>query len=870
MEEPINYLGEHLWCGTVGTAMISIALSAAIISSISYLFYFFNPTVKSFKIISRLFFILHCTAVFTIIATMFYMMNNHFFEYEYVQHHTSLDIEKCYLFAAFWEDQSGSFLLWIFWHCIIGLILIFTSKKWESSVMMTLSLVQAFLLIMILGIYLGDIHIGNNPFRLLRENPELANAPFLQNANYLEKIVGRGLNPLLKNYWMTIHPPTLFLGFALSVVPFLFSIGGLLTRKHDQWQHTALPWAFTGVLVLGTGILMGGAWAYEALSFGGFWAWDPVENASFVPWLTLVGAAHLMLINKTTGRSVFSTYIFSVITFILTLYSTFLTRSGILGESSVHAFTELGLETLLVWFLLFFIVLPVSLLLKKRINGINYFLFSALLILIGQVPSINHKSVFYLIWATITLVLIFYEYFKEWLPKETTEENTWSREFWMFIGSLLLFLFALVVSIFTSLPVVNRIFNSKFALEENGMKLYNVLGLLFGIFVLFLISITQYFKYKNTLLKKWNRNFIFSGICSTIILIAIILRFCKITDWEASTSVQKISFFISPFFLLVAVFAVFCNAEYWIRILKGKIKNAGSSIAHIGFALVMIGCVVSNQGKRVFSKNTSQKDISLLGEKFNNKTNIYLEKGDTMQMGQYLVTYRGKKKVGININYEVEYFSLKSGKAKYEFTLFPHIQLNDRMGPANEPDTKHFFSKDIYTDVTFAEMQTKQEQEMVGGWTKTENNIMSVGKSIATSEYIISLDSLKTNMNEKEFQKADSLLIVTAVISITDMQKKVRKAYPQYYLRNRQVAPLEFIDEDAGLKFVFWKINPEEGTVEITLSEKVEKKVDFIVMEAIMFPLINILWIGCFIMIFGTALAVFQRIKKNIRTKIES
>ena len=107
----------------------------------------------------------------------------------------------------------------------------------------------------------------------------------------------------------------------------------------------------------GLGILMGGAWAYEALSFGGFWAWDPVENASLVPWLTLVGTAHLLIVNKNNGHSLLAVFFLAILTFVLVLYSTFLTRSGILGESSVHAFTDLGMSGQLLIYLFFFLFL---------------------------------------------------------------------------------------------------------------------------------------------------------------------------------------------------------------------------------------------------------------------------------------------------------------------------------------------------------------------------------------------------------------------------------------------------------------------------------------------------------------------------------
>jgi cytochrome c-type biogenesis protein CcmF len=119
---------------------------------------------------------------------------------------------------------------------------------------------------------------------------------------------------------MVIHPPVLFLGFASTLIPFAMAMGGLMTRNVNDWTRYATPWSFFGIMILGTGILMGAAWAYEALSFGGFWAWDPVENASLVPWLTFVGAAHVMMIHKKNGSTLLSSFLLTTATFILVLY----------------------------------------------------------------------------------------------------------------------------------------------------------------------------------------------------------------------------------------------------------------------------------------------------------------------------------------------------------------------------------------------------------------------------------------------------------------------------------------------------------------------------------------------------------------------
>src|ERR1035437_1911689 len=293
---------------------------------------------------------------------MFYLIYNHYFEYYYVLHHSSLTLPFRYMFACFWEGQEGSFLLWAIWHVVLSWFIIRKGGEWEAPVIGVIATVQVFITSMLLGIYVFGYKLGSDPFIFMRNLPEMANLPFIQMPDYLSRIKdGQGLNPLLQNYWMVIHPPTLFLGFASTVVPFAFAIAGLWKKKYTEWQRPALPWTFFGIMVLGTGVLMGGAWAYEALSFGGFWAWDPVENASLVPWLTLVGSAHLMLINRNNDQSVFITFFLALLSFLLILYSTFLTRSGILGETSVHAFTDLGMSGQLLIYLFFFLVLSIIL-----------------------------------------------------------------------------------------------------------------------------------------------------------------------------------------------------------------------------------------------------------------------------------------------------------------------------------------------------------------------------------------------------------------------------------------------------------------------------------------------------------------------------
>ena len=121
---------------------------------------------------------------------------------------------------------------------------------------------------------------------------------------------GNGLNQTLQNYWMVIHPPILFLGFASTIVPFAYAVAGLWTKNYGGWIKSSLPWSLFSAAILGLGIMMGARWAYESLSFGGYWAWDPVENASLVPWLVLIAGVHTQLIYNSTGRALRPTFFF--------------------------------------------------------------------------------------------------------------------------------------------------------------------------------------------------------------------------------------------------------------------------------------------------------------------------------------------------------------------------------------------------------------------------------------------------------------------------------------------------------------------------------------------------------------------------------
>ncbi|CAN5574550.1 cytochrome c biogenesis protein CcsA [soil metagenome] len=797
-----QYLGEHLGFGQFGNILLIISFVASLLSAFAYLFKVIRKADQDAWLrLGRIAFAFHGVAVIGIVALIYYLIQLHYFEYHYVWQHSSSILPTKYMWACLWEGQEGSFLIWTFWHVVLCSVIRWKGGEWEAPVMLFMMMIQVFLASMLLGLEFGHIKIGSNPFILLRNHESFANLPFIHMPDYLSKIKdGRGLNPLLQNYWMVIHPPTLFLGFASTAIPFAFAMAGLVTGKVKEWVKPALPWAYFSVGILGVGILMGGAWAYEALSFGGFWAWDPVENASLVPWLTMVGAAHVMLINKKNGTSLLSTFILTTVSFVLVLYSTFLTRSGILGETSVHAFTDLGMTGQLILYMVYFLVL--------------------------------------------SLVLIIYNWKKLKAPEE--DEKVSSREFWIFMGMLVLVISAVQITITTSIPVINKMFDTKMAPPADAIDFYNSWQLPLAVVISILIAIGQYFKWRESdmkvVLKKLSLSFIIAIIIAGVF--EYIFRFPR---------------FQHVFLLFSSIWAFTSNLDYLIRVIKGKINYSGSSIAHMGIALILLGALISNAEKQVISRNVLNID---LGKDFPNAENILLYQHDTLAMGEYYLSYKGKEKDGVNIYYEIEYFKANhtTGQLEKVFSLKPIVQINERMGNVSEPATAHFFNKDIYTHITYADLDEKPTTEESEEYKKPKEYTIKTGDTLTTSNSLVVYEGLNKTIDKKELFLGDEDLAVGAQFRVIDVNKKNYTTQPVFIIKGTSTFTKESEIKELGLKFAFSKIIPEENKILISIAEKKTNSKEFVIMKAIIFPQINILWTGCILMMLGSFIAVRKRI----------
>ena len=804
----IQYIGEHLLPGQFGYFFTLLSLVASLVASFAFAKAFFSNNIEeenSWSKLAKIAFGIEAVTVLASFIILSYVISNHLFEYKYAYSHSDKSLPFEYLLSCFWEGQEGSFLLWSFWHCVLGII-IMNKVKWRpNGVMMSLSFVQFLLASMVIGVYVFGSKIGSSPFILLREE---MNWPILSRPDYIQLIKdGTGLNSTLQNYWMVIHPPVLFLGFASTTIPFAFAVAGLL-KKDNEWINHVLSWANFSAGILGLGIMMGAAWAYESLNFGGYWAWDPVENASLVPWLVLVAGIHTTMIFRKTGSSVKATYLFMGLSFLLIVYSTFLTRSGILGDTSVHAFTDLGMNAQLLVFLLIFVI--------------PFF------------------------------VLYFSRY--RFMVEPAKEDDISSREFWMLVGSLVLVLSAVVIIAITSIPVFNKLFGTKIAPPEDPAFAHNQVQVFVAIIIGALSAFGQYLRFKHTPKEHISKQLILPSII-TIIISVVLFVFVGVAYTEKGAG------FLGALYvgILASVYTVVANFHYWLGVLKGKLKSAGASIGHIGFGLVLLGIFLSSSNKTVISFNTT--GINVLQESAeirkspvgNPRENITLFEGINTDMGKYMVEYTRDTVDASNKRFFELRFTDK--KTNEQFLLYPDILKNNKgaEGFSANPDAKHYWLKDIFVYIT--SFQDHSEEDTVG----FKPAKIKMGDSIFYSNGYIKLKQVLVNPNPNRAAGTNELVLDMQVISKEGLQYS---AQPGIQLEGLNMEQHLDTIKAQNLVLSFNKvISQEEGVLEIGIKES-KSLTNLITLKVYEFPFINVLWIGVVVMTVGFMMSMYKRIKQ--------
>ena len=414
----------------------NIILSTALMLSLASIFFMIRSVhdeKKSFLAGQRIFYITGILILFAVLILFNAFMNNEF-QYAYIFNNSSKSMPVAYKIAAMWAGNEGSFLIWLLILNICGIIVIRKTDEFTPILLTSVAVAQVFILLILLV---------KSPFAYVWN--------YFPNDFKLWEIPGdgSGMNPLLMDPWMIAHPPILFLGYASSTIPFGYAIAALIRGEYDSWIKKSYPWVIFSMLTLGVGIFMGGYWAYKVLGWGGYWGWDPVENSSLIPWLVSVALMHGLMLQSRKGVLKRTNLIMALAYFILVFFSTFLTRSGVLSEFSVHSFGKSSVLYFLLANIIFFV-------------AVSGFLF-----------------------------------FKKYKQIESKKFNTeiFTFEGMTVYGIIVLLLFAFIILAGTTMPIITSLFNSPANVTEN---FYNNISIPFGIMILSFIILSAFSMRKYT------------------------------------------------------------------------------------------------------------------------------------------------------------------------------------------------------------------------------------------------------------------------------------------------------------------------------------------------------------------------------------
>ncbi len=462
-------------------------------------------------------------SVATFILLYFLMTGD--YSIQYVAEYTSNDLPIFYKFSAWWAGNAGSILLWAFvlgWYTVV----VAFSKKTKE-----------------LTSHASAILLFNSAFFLFTL-AFLVN-PFAPNPQFKPGMDGLGMNPMLQNPGMVFHPVTLYLGYVGFAVPFAYAMTALITKKADDaWIRVTRRWTIVAWMFLSLGNLWGAQWAYAELGWGGFWGWDPVENASFIPWLTGSAFLHSVMIQERKNMLKVWNVVLIAVTYVLTLFGTFLVRSGVI--SSVHAFSGGNLG--------------------------SYFL------------------VFVLVMLCASLILIVDR--RKLLQQENNFESFVSKETSFLLNNLVLVGLAFAVFFGTIFPIISEAFTGNKVTV--GAPYFNSISAPLGLLLFALMGICPLIAWRRASVKNLRDNFLWPAVAGVVVGIALFIA--GIRKPYALLAYAIATFTILTLFLEIfrgmAVRHRLTGESYPLALVRLMVRNRrrhGGYIVHLGLVLMLLG-----------------------------------------------------------------------------------------------------------------------------------------------------------------------------------------------------------------------------------------------------------------------------------------
>jgi cytochrome c-type biogenesis protein CcmF len=510
---------------------------------------------RRFFYLTSAFVVLGCVSLMVLVLNQQYTVH-------YIWKNSNSHLPFGYRFASFWSDQEGTFFLWALYNVVFGAVLLWKARADERWVMPFFTLIHVSLLTLLTFMNPFWLHPAHEVRQLLESIPNAPKdvASFLPAtlgqhiayyfgwATYVSpKLMdGRGLNESLQNFWMVIHPPTLFVGFSSMVIPGCFALGALMKRDYDTWAHRASPWLMFSWTVLAVGIFMGAYWAYETLGWGGYWSWDPVENASLLPWLAGTTLLHGLLAQRNRGNLKQANLFLGVMTAVCVLLSSFMNRSGVLSEVSVHSFAT-----------------PQA--------GVFWTLLGILAI-----------------WFAMSVGIWFWR-FKD-IQSEIAYEHVWERHFGFFLGLVILSAMTAALTAGITAPIWYKALGKTSNIDYTW---YNKVMLPSAFAVMLLMALTPLMPWRKVRDDaKPPRPFSIAmialcGVCTLFFL------FAAVYAWQGGFKLQNDPAYLA--FGMVLALALVTNGVCGVRAARGGLLNTGPWLAHIGFIVTMAGVLITSR-----------------------------------------------------------------------------------------------------------------------------------------------------------------------------------------------------------------------------------------------------------------------------------
>lgn len=723
-------------------------------------------------------------------AYLYYLFFSHDFSIEYVYSYSSSDLPFFYLLSAFWGGQEGTYLLWALLSGLFGFIILRKGGRYKTWGMFFYTLINLFLVVMMLTL-----------------------SPFKRMPSVMAE--GAGLNPLLQDPWMVIHPPIMFVAYAMAGVPFALVLAAMIRKDYSEWLKISFPYVVITSLALAIANVLGGYWAYKTLGWGGYWAWDPVENTSFIPWVVSLGLIHSMLIEKRIGALRRTNLFLSIFVFLLVIYGTFLTRSGVLADFSVHSFVDLGANAVLIAFVVLYLLLTLFMFIFSRGHEIS-----------GQPMNYNPLS----------------------------------RDFILFVGMILLVALGVVVLFWSSLPFITQYITDNPAAAE--ISTYNTFAFPFAILIGLFVTISPFIKGLGEkidgLMAKILTGVVVALVVSAIlwlmglidftIAITLLIYLAVMIIYLLMPEIRKnltISLAIGAAGLIIGLLFGVKNIEYLffigaasagagaqIIVLSKQIPNnlagAGGYLTHFGFALMLIGILASS----AFSSNY----------------NLVIPRSQAKSAYGFDIAYQGMSGSIADQNNKILLTLNRDGKIMEAHPEYFYTRRLD--GIMKRPYIRKNLAYDLY-------FSPQEVQEIPGG----HGLMLRKGQSQSVGDYTIKFVDFEIASHEGTAGMSVGAWLEVSNAGKTETVVPVLRSDAS---GTKMISDPINLFTDSDYKIKLDKIFADQGTVSLSIPGLVEAgPKDKLILDVSKKPGINLLWLGTIIVFIGMFLSVRKRFRQS-------